>query len=82
MLLVLSGLKQQLHLEGKICVIFKEFYEMLFYLAPISKMGDSAIWAFFIAVTVLVRPGPAVTATAPTVPVIRATASAAKTAET
>ena len=43
MLLVLSGLKQQLHLEGKICVIFKEFYEMLFYLAPISKMGDSAI---------------------------------------
>ena len=45
-------------------------------------MGDSAICAFLIAVTVLVNPGPAVTATAPIVPLRRAIASAAKTAET
>lgn len=45
-------------------------------------MGDSAIWAFLMAVTVLVNPGPAVTATTPTVPVILAIASAANTAET
>lgn len=35
---------------------------------PRSKSGDSAIWAFFTAVTVLVSPGPAVTAATPTVP--------------
>lgn len=33
-----------------------------------SSNGDSAICAFFTAVTVLVRPGPAVTAATPTVP--------------
>lgn len=49
---------------------------------PRSSTGDWAIWAFFTAVTVLVRPGPAVTATTPTVPVRRATASAANTAVT
>jgi len=35
---------------------------------PISNSGDSAIWAFFTAVTVLVRPGPAVTAATPICP--------------
>ena len=35
---------------------------------PRSRTGDWAIWAFFTAVTVLVRPGPAVTAATPTVP--------------
>ena len=49
---------------------------------PNNKIGDSAIWAFLMAVTVFVNPGPAVTATVPTVPVILATASAANTAET
>ena len=49
---------------------------------PSNRIGDSAIWAFLIAVTVLVRPGPAVTATTPMVPLRRANASAAKTAET
>lgn len=49
---------------------------------PISRTGLSAIWAFFTAVTVLVSPGPAVTAATPTVPDMRATASAAKTVET
>lgn len=49
---------------------------------PISKTGDSAICAFFTAVTVLVNPGPAVTAATPTVPDILATASAANTAVT
>ena len=47
---------------------------------PMSRIGDSAICAFFTAVTVLVRPGPAVTAATPTVPESRATASAANTA--
>lgn len=36
---------------------------------PIKSRGDSAIWAFFTAVTVLVSPGPAVTTATPTVPV-------------
>lgn len=35
---------------------------------PKSNSGDSAICAFFTAVTVLVSPGPAVTAATPTVP--------------
>src|SRR4051812_2181809 len=47
---------------------------------PSSSTGDCAICAFFTAVTALVTPGPAVTAATPTVPVIRATASAANTA--
>jgi hypothetical protein len=47
---------------------------------PSSTMGDSAIWAFFTAVTVLVMPGPAVTHATPGMPVSRATASAANTA--
>ena len=38
---------------------------------PRSRTGDWAIWAFFTAVTVLVRPGPAVTAATPTVPAIQ-----------
>ena len=49
---------------------------------PIRSTGDSAICAFLTAVTVLVSPGPAVTAATPTVPDILATASAAKTAVT
>lgn len=49
---------------------------------PINKIGDSANWAFFTAVTVFVTPGPAVTAATPTVLERRATASAANTAET
>ena len=48
---------------------------------PISSTGDSAIWAFFTAVTVLVRPGPAVTVATPILPDNRATASAANTAD-
>ena len=48
---------------------------------PIKSNGDSAICAFLTAVTVLVRPGPAVTATTPTTPDNLATASAANTAE-
>ena len=47
---------------------------------PNSTTGDCAICAFLTAVTVLVTPGPAVTAATPIVPVIRATASAANTA--
>ena len=47
---------------------------------PKSTSGDWAIWAFLIAVTALVTPGPAVTAATPGTPVIRAIASAAKTA--
>lgn len=35
---------------------------------PINSSGDSAICAFLTAVTVLVNPGPAVTAATPTVP--------------
>ena len=49
---------------------------------PISKTGDWAIWAFFIAVIVLVTPGPAVTIATPTESVNLETASAANTAET
>jgi hypothetical protein len=49
---------------------------------PINKIGDSASWAFFTAVTVFVTPGPAVTAATPTDLERRATASAANTAET
>jgi len=47
---------------------------------PSSSSGVCAICAFLSAVTVLVTPGPAVTAATPTVPVMRATASAANTA--
>ncbi len=47
---------------------------------PISSSGDCASCAFFSAVIVLVRPGPAVTATTPGTPVSRAVASAANTA--
>jgi hypothetical protein len=49
---------------------------------PSSTSGTWAIWAFLIAVMVLVTPGPAVTAATPGTPVMRATASAAKTAFT
>src|SRR5574338_971482 len=49
--------------------------------APPNRIsGDCAICAFLIAVIVFVTPGPAVTAAAPIVPVMRATASAANTA--
>ncbi len=47
---------------------------------PSITTGDCASCAFFTAVIVLVTPGPAVTAAMPGTPVIRATASAAKTA--
>lgn len=47
---------------------------------PSTTTGDCASCAFFTAVTVLVTPGPAVTAATPAVPPRRATASAAKTA--
>ncbi len=47
---------------------------------PKRTIGDWAIWAFLTAVMVLVTPGPAVTAATPGRPVIRAVASAAKTA--
>ena len=49
---------------------------------PINNKGDSAICAFLTAVTVLVKPGPAVTAATPTTPDNLATASAANTAVT
>jgi hypothetical protein len=49
---------------------------------PRMITGDCASWAFFTAVIVLVRPGPAVTAATPGTPVSRATASAANTALT
>ncbi len=49
---------------------------------PNSTMGDSAIWAFLTAVTVLVTPGPAVTTATPGTPDSRALASAAKTVVT
>jgi hypothetical protein len=42
----------------------------------------SKYFIFFLVTSVQYHPGPAVTATTPTVPVILATASAAKTAET
>ena len=49
--------------------------------APPSKIsGDWAICAFFIAVIVLVTPGPAVTAATPGIPVSLDMASAANTA--
>lgn len=47
---------------------------------PMSSSGDSAIWAFLMAVTALVTPGPAVTAATPMRPESLETASAAKTA--
>ena len=47
---------------------------------PSTTTGDCARRAFSTAVTVLVRPGPAVTAATPGIPVRRAVASAAKTA--
>jgi hypothetical protein len=47
---------------------------------PRRTTGDCASCAFFNAVTVLVIPGPAVTAAIPGTPVSRATASAANTA--
>ena len=42
---------------------------MLAAAPPSRSIGDSAIWAFLIAVTVFVSPGPAVTAATPTLPV-------------
>jgi hypothetical protein len=51
-------------------------------ISPISNRGDSASCAFFTAVTVFVRPGPAVTAATPIVLDSLATASAANTAVT
>ena len=47
---------------------------------PKITSGDSASCAFLTAVIVLVRPGPAVTAATPGIPVMRAVASAANTA--
>ena len=57
-------------------------YCNLFNCIPNRRRGDSAIWAFLIAVMVLVTPGPAVTAATPICPESLATASAAKTVVT